>query len=254
MLNLKNKHVLIFGVASEQSIAWAMAKAFHQAGARVSLGYQQRFKSRVLQLVRSGEVPVAYYERCDVTSPEEMAHFFERLEAPVDILVHSIAYTSPETFAKPISEVTPEEFNLTLATSSYSLIPLAKATVPKMTRGGAILTMTYLGGQRVVANYKLMGVAKAALEATVRELAADLGQKNIRVNGLSAGPIKTLAASQVTGFDDMLKTYENVTPMRRSIKQEDVANLAIFLGSDLASNITGQIIFVDAGYSILAMA
>lgn len=254
MLNLQGKHALIFGVASEESIAWAIAKKFHQAGARISLGYQQRFKSRILQLVRSGEVPVAYYERCDVTNPEEMTQFFARVEAPVDVLVHSIAYANPETFAKPIHDISQEDFTTALVASSYSLIPLVRAAAPKMTQGGCVLAMSYLGGQRVVANYKLMGIAKAALEATVRELANDVGPQGIRVNAISAGPIKTLAASQIAGFSGMMEVYENVAPLRRSINQDDVGNLATFLGSDMARNITGQVMFVDAGYSILAMA
>lgn len=254
MLNLQGKHALIFGVANEESIAWAIAKKFHQAGARISLGYQQRFKSRILQLVKSNEIPIAYYERCDVTNAEELAAFFSRVEQPVDVLVHSIAYANPETFGKGISEVGQEDFSQALTISAYSLIPLVRAATPKMTRGGAVMAMTYLGGQRVVSNYKLMGIAKAALEATVRELASDVGPQGIRVNAISAGPIKTLAASQIAGFNDMLSVYEAVAPMRRAITQEDVGNAAVFLGSDLAKNITGQTIFVDAGYSTLAMA
>lgn len=254
MLNLQGKHAVIFGVASEESIAWAIAKKLHQAGCRISLGYQQRFKSRIMQLVKSNEIAVEYYERCDVTNPEELQQFFDKLAAPVDILVHSIAYTSPETFGKQIRDITQEEFTTALVASSYSLIPLVRAVTPKMTNGGSVITLTYLGGQRVVANYKLMGIAKAALDATVRELAADVGQHGIRVNAISAGPIRTLAASQIAGFDNMLKVYEGVAPLRRSIKQDDVGDMATFLGSDLSRNITGQVMFVDAGYSILAMA
>ncbi len=254
MINLQGRHALIFGVASEQSIAWAIAKRLHAAGARISLGYQQRFKSRILQLVKSNEIPVAFYERCDVTSPEETEAFFAKIEAPIDIVVHSIAYSHPDSFAKPISGVNMEEFTTTLAASAYSLLPVVRASVPKMTRGGSVMTMTYLGGNRVVSNYKLMGIAKAALEHTVRELAADIGPKDIRVNAISAGPIKTIAASQIAGFDDMMRVYESVAPMRRSVTQDDVADLALFLGSDLSKNIAGQTIFVDAGYSVLAMA
>jgi enoyl-[acyl-carrier protein] reductase I len=254
MLNLQGKHALIFGVASEDSIAWAIAKKFHAAGARISLGYQQRFKSRILQLVKGGEIPIAYYERCDVTNPEELSNFFSKVEGPVDVLVHSIAWANPETFGKPISEVTQEEFGQALGISAYSLIPLVHAAAPKMIHGGSVMTMTYLGGQRVVANYKLMGIAKAALEATTRELAADVGPKGIRVNAISAGPIKTLAASQIAGFNDMFTVYEQVAPMRRAISQDDVGNAALFLGSELSRNVTGQTLFVDAGYSILAMA
>jgi enoyl-[acyl-carrier protein] reductase I len=254
MINLQGRHALIFGVASEQSIAWAIAKQLHAAGARISLAYQQRFKSRILQLVKSNEIPIPFYERCDVTNPEELAAFFAKVEQPIDVLVHSIAYAHPDTFAKGISDVTLEEFSTTLAASAYSLIPVVKAATPMMTRGGSVMTLSYLGGQRVVANYKLMGIAKAALEASVRELAVDVGPKNLRVNAISAGPIRTLAASQIAGFDDMMKVYEAVAPMRRSITQQDVGDLALFLASDLSKNITGQTLFVDAGYSILAMA
>lgn len=254
MLNLSGKHALIFGVASETSIAWGIAKTLHRAGARISLGYQQRFKSRILQLVKSGEVPVAHYNRCDVTNPDEVRAFYEGVEAPVDILVHSIAYTNPATFGQNVSEVSQEHFLEAMGASAYSLIPLVRATAPKMSAGGSVIAMSYLGGQRVVANYKLMGIAKAALESTVRELAADVGPQGVRVNAISAGPIRTLAASQIDGFDNMMKVYEQVAPMRRAITQQDVGDLAMFLGSDLARNITGQTIFVDAGYSILAMA
>jgi len=254
MIHLQGRHALIFGVASEESIAWAIAKKLHQAGARISLGYQQRFKSRILQLVKSNEVPISYYERCDVTNPDEMAHFFSRVEAPIDILVHSIAYATPETFAKPLTEVTQEEFATSLVASSYSLIPLVRAALPNMRPGASVMTMSYLGGQRVVANYKLMGIAKAALEATVRELAATIGPQGIRVNAISAGPIRTLAASQIGDFGSMLRVYEQVAPLRCSVNQDDVGNMACFLGSELARNVTGQVLFVDAGYSILAMA
>lgn len=254
MFDLKGKHALIFGVASEESIAWAIAKKLHAAGAIISLGYQQRFKSRILQLVKGGEVPVELYDRCDVTSEEELTNFFSKVERPVDILVHSIAYANPETFGQRISQVGQDDFATALVTSSYSLIPLARHAAPKMSPEASIMAMTYLGGQRVVANYKLMGIAKAALEATVRELASDIGPQGIRVNAISAGPIRTLAASQIEGFDKMLQVYEQVAPMRRCITQDDVGDLAIFLGSDLSRNITGQVLFVDSGYSTLAMA
>ena len=254
MLHLEGKHAAIFGAASESSIAWAIAQALQRYKCRISLGYQQRFRSRVLQLVRAGETPVAYYERCDVTKSDELKTFFAGVDTPIDVLVHSIAYANPETFGKPLSAVSQAEFTEALVASSYSLIPLVEAAADKLAPGASILAMTYLGGQRVVANYKLMGVAKAALEATVRQLADDLGPQGIRVNAISAGPIKTLAASQIGAFDSMLQTYEQVAPLRRAIKAEDVGNLAAFLASDLARNITGQTIFVDAGYNILAMA
>lgn len=254
MIDLTGKHALIFGVASEESIAWAIAKRLQAAGATIHLAYQQRFKSRILQLIKGGEVEVASYNRCDVTSPEEMSAFFSTLESKIDVLVHSIAYAHPDTFAKPIRDVTLEEFGTTLAASAFSLLPVVQAAMPHMSENGSVMTMTYLGGHRVVANYKLMGIAKAALEAGVRELAADVGPSGVRVNAISAGPVRTLAASQIAGFSDMLDVYEAVAPLRRSITQDDVADLALFLSSDLSKNVTGQTLFVDAGYSILAMA
>lgn len=254
MIDLTGKHALIFGVASEDSIAWAIARRLQQAGARISLAYQQRFRSRVMQLQKSGEVPIAHLARCDVTQPEELAQFFADIDAPIDILVHSIAYTSPETFGKRIREVTSEEYAQTLLTSSASLLTLVNAAMPKLAKDASIIAMTYLGGQRVVANYKLAGIAKAALEAGMRELAADIGPEGIRINAISAGPIRTLAASQIGGFSDMLKVYETVAPLRRCVTQNDVGDMAIFLASPLSRNVTGQVMFVDAGYNILAMA
>lgn len=254
MLNLTGKHVLIFGVASEESIAWAIAKKFHQAGARISLGYQMRFKSRIMQLVKKGEIPIEFWERCDVTQPEELEQFFTKLPGSIDVLVHSIAYASPESLAKPVHQVNQDEFGTALVTSSYSLIPLVRAAADKMSPNASVIAMTYLGGQRVVANYRLMGIAKAALEATVRELAADLGTRGIRINAISAGPIKTLAASQIQSFNNMLEVYEKVAPLRRCVTQADVGNTALFLGSELSEAITGQVIYTDAGYSVLAMA
>jgi enoyl-[acyl-carrier protein] reductase I len=254
MLNLSGRHAVVFGVASEESLAWGVARQLHQAGARISLGYQHRFKSRVRQLVKSGGVPVTYWERCDLTCPDELDHFFKHLEGPVDMLVHSVAYANPDALAQPFSQLHQGDFITALTASAYSLVPIANAALPHMTRGGSIVAMSYLGGHRVVANYKLMGVAKAALEAIVRELACELGPQGVRVNAISAGPVKTLAASQVPRFDEMMRVYEQVAPMRRTISQTDVGNMAAFLGSDLARNVTGQTLFVDGGYSILAMA
>lgn len=254
MIDLKGKRALVCGVASNDSIAWSIAKQLYAAGARICLSYQQRFRSRVLQLVRSGEIEVEYCERCDVTDEQELQQFFAGIPGAIDIVVHSIAYAPPETFRQPIYQVSQTDFQQALTISCHSLLALTQAALPHLQQGASLLTMTYLGGQRVVANYKLMGVAKAALEATVRELAADVGPMGIRVNAISAGPIKTLAASQIGGFEQMLSVYEAVTPMRRSINQDDVGNLAVFLSSKGASNITGQVMFVDAGYSSLAMA
>jgi len=252
MLDLDGKRALIFGVASDASIAWGIAKTLYSAGARISLGYQQRFKSRVTQLVKTSKMRVELCERCDVMDPKSVADFFEKIHGPVDIVVHSIAFANPESFSQGISELQEKDFLEALGVSAYSLVPLVRAAVPKMTSGGSVLAMTYLGGQRVVANYRLMGIAKAALEATVRELAAEVGPQAVRVNAISSGPIRTVAASQITGFDDKLVAFEKMAPMRRAITQSDVGNLAAFLSSDMSRNITGQVIFVDGGYSILA--
>lgn len=252
MLDLTGKHAVVFGVASEDSIAWAVARKLHQAGAAVSLAYQQRFKSRILKLIKEGDVPVELCERCDVTEAAEIDAFFARLR-PVDVLVHSVAFANPEAFGRPVSQLSSEDYQQALTVSAYSLIPLVRAALPKMEGGGSVMAMTYLGGTRVVTNYKLMGIAKAALDHTVRELAVDVGPKGIRVNAISAGPVRTLAASMIPGIDDMLRIYEEVTPMRRAITTDDVGNLAAFLASDLSRNITGQVLYVDSGYSILAM-
>lgn len=254
MLNLSGRHAVVFGVASEESLAWGVARQLHEAGARISLGYQHRFKSRVRQLVKSGDVPVSYWERCDLTCPDELERFFEHLEAPVDVLVHSVAFANPEALARPFHQLEQRDFISSMTASAYSLVPVTQAALPFMTRGGSVIAMSYLGGHRVVANYKLMGVAKAALEAIVRELAVELGPRGVRVNAISAGPVKTLAASQVPRFEEMLRVYEKVSPMRRTITQKDVGDMAVFLGSELSRNVTGQTLFVDAGYSILAMA
>ena len=254
MIDLAGKHALIFGVASEDSIAWAIARSLARAGARISLGYQQRFRSRVLQLQRAGEVPLAACERCDVTQPAELDGFFVKLDGPVDTLVHSVAYAPPESFGKPVYEITEEAFNQAMWTSVGSLLAIVRAARPALAPEASIITMTYLGGQRVVVNYKLMGIAKAALEASVRELAYELGPEGIRVNAISAGPIRTLAASQVGSISDMLTTYEQVAPLRRAIAQSDVGDMAAFLASPLSRNVTGQTLFVDSGYSSLAMA
>jgi enoyl-[acyl-carrier protein] reductase I len=252
MLDLTGKHAVIFGVASEDSIAWAVARKLHEAGAEISLAYQQRFKSRILKLINEGDTPVRFYDRCDVTKPEEIEAFFSQVGA-VDVLVHSVAYANPEAFAHPISQLRVEDFQQALTISAFSLVPLVRAALPKMERGGSVMAMTYLGGSRVVTNYKLMGIAKAALDHTVRELAVDVGPRNVRVNAISAGPVRTLAASQIPGLEDMLRVYEEVTPMRRAISTDDVGNMATFLASDLARNVTGQVLYVDSGYSILAM-
>lgn len=256
MIDLHGKTALVFGVASEESIAWAIAKRLHQAGAGIILGYQHRFRSRLWQLMQKQEIEVIRWDRCDVTSQGELDNFFGTLAESgqtIDILVHSIAFAPFETFNKPIYECTAEEFSQAMQISSHSLAVLSRYALPLMQNGGSIMTMTYHGSTKVAPRYQVMGVAKAALEAFVRELAVALGPKKIRVNAISAGPIRTLAAQAIGEFDQALEYYRAVSPLRENISQEDVANMAAFLASPLAARISGQILYVDAGFSAVGM-
>lgn len=252
MPDLKGKTALIFGVASDTSIAWAIAQELAAQGATIILAYQFRYHSRLKDL--APKLPnLLFFERCDVAKEEEMKAFFGKIDRPIDVVVHSIAYAPATTFEKPLTEVAAEDFGTALTVSSYSLARVCQYAAPKMSKGGSVITLTYLGGQRVCANYKVMGVAKAALEAYVRELAFELGPKNIRVNAISAGPIKTLAASGIKDFDYILDYHKSVAPLRENITTADVAQAAAFLASDRAKMITGQTLFVDAGYSIVGV-
>ena len=252
MLELNRKVALIFGVASESSIAWAIAERFAAQGAKIILGYQFRFHSRIKDL--APKLPnLLFYERCDVTNEIETRAFFAKIRQPIDIVVHSIAYAPAATFEKPLADATPEEFGTALTVSSYSLSKIVHHSLPHMKHGGSVMTLSYLGGQRACANYKVMGVAKAALEAYVRGLAFELGPKGIRVNAISPGPIKTIAASGVKDFEHMLNYHKSVAPLRDVITTDDVAHCAAFLAGDGAKMITGQTIFVDGGYSIVGV-
>lgn len=252
MGNLSGKTALIFGVASDTSIAWAIAQELAAQGAKIILAYQFRYHSRIKDMV--GQLPnLIHYDRCDVAKEEEMRAFFEKLPSTIDIVIHSIAFAPAATFEKPILDVTPDDFSQALVVSSFSLSKILQYAVPHMPNGGSVVTLTYLGGQRVCSNYKVMGVAKAALEAYVRELAYELGPKQIRVNAVSAGPIKTLAASGIKDFDYILDYHKSVAPLRDNITTGDVADCAAFLASDQSKRITGQVLFVDAGYSIVGV-
>lgn len=252
MADLKNKTALIFGVAADTSIAWAIAQELATQGANIILAYQFRYHSRIKDLAPKLK-NLLFFERCDVAKEDELKAFFAKIDRPIDIVVHSIAYAPAATFEKALTEVTAEDFGTALTVSSYSLAKIMQYAEPRMKNGGSVITLTYLGGQRVCANYKVMGVAKAALEAYVRELAFELGPKAIRVNAISAGPIKTLAAGGITGFDTILEYHKSVAPLRENITTADVAQAAAFLSGDQAKMITGQTLFVDAGYSIVGV-
>jgi len=245
---LDGKTAVVFGVASDTSIAWAIAQELAAQGAKIILGYQFRVKDLAPTLPN-----LVAYTRCDIMKDDEAQAFFGGLKTPIDIVVHAIAFAPATAFQGRLVDTTQDDFSLALQVSAHSLTKIMKHSAPLMTNGGSAIALTYLGGQRVCTNYKLMGVAKAALEAYVRELAMDLGPQKIRVNAISAGPIKTLAASGISDFDLMLDYNKSVAPLRDNVTQQDVAKCAAFLGSDDAKMITGQTIFVDAGYSIVGV-
>ncbi|MHB8606300.1 MAG: enoyl-ACP reductase FabI [Thermoplasmatota archaeon] len=250
MLDLTGKRYLVFGVASEDSIAWAIARALAANGAKVTLGYQKRFLSRLMQLVKDQPWIDGYYE-CDVSNEESVERFFESAQGTFDGVVHCIAFAPAEALGKSILFTTEPDFATALTVSAYSLLRLARHAIGSLNPGSAFLTLTYLGSERVVPGYRVMGVAKAALEAIVRETAVAVGSVGHRVNAISAGPIKTLAASGVPGFDNILGWMEMNSPLKRNVTQQDVANAALFFLSPLSAGVTGQILYVDAGYTVI---
>jgi enoyl-[acyl-carrier protein] reductase I len=250
--SLAGKTALVFGVASDQSIAWAIAQELAARGAKIILGYQFRYHSRVKDLAPTLQ-NLESFSRCDVMKDDEMETFFGGLKTKIDIVVHAIAFAPATAFAGPVSETTQDDFSAAMQISAHSLNKIVKYSAPKMTDGGSVIALTYLGGQRVCANYKVMGVAKAALEAYVRELASELGDKKIRVNAISAGPIKTLAASGIPDFDLLLEYNKSVSPLKDNVTQKDVGTVAAFLASDDSRMVTGQTLFVDGGYSIVGV-
>ncbi len=252
---LAGQKALIFGVANKHSIAWAIAEAFSQQGAEVGLSYGiPQLEKRVRPLAE--EIGCTFVEKCDVTSDDEIAATFAKAGdhfGAIDILVHSVAYAPSEELEGRFYNTTREGFRIAMDISAYSFVALAKHALPLMPNGGSMMAMTYYGAEKVVPHYNVMGVAKAALEASTRYLAADLGPHGIRVNAISAGPIKTLAAAGIAGFRKMLGYVGERAPLRRNIDQEEVAKTALWLCSDLGSGVTGEIVYVDAGYHILGM-
>jgi enoyl-[acyl-carrier protein] reductase I len=253
MLNLEGRVAAVFGVANKRSIAWSIAQKLHEAGAKLAIGYQnERLRAEAEDLIL--ELPGAEPFQCDVSNDAEIEQVFARMKeryGKLDILVHSIAYAPPEDLKNDFLQTTREGFRIAHEVSVYSLIALSRGAAPLMTEGGSIMTMTYFGAEKVVPHYKVMGVAKAALEATVRYLAWDLGKQNIRVNAISAGPIRTLAARGISSLGDMLKYHADRAPLHRNTEQEEVGKTAVYLASDLASGVTGETIYVDSGYNIM---
>lgn len=254
---LAGKRALIVGLATERSIAYGIAEAMRREGAELAFSYQDRFKDRVEAMAKEFQAHAVF--PMDVASDESIAAAFAMLGQTwdgVDIIVHAVAFAPSDAIRGGFVEsTTRENFRIAHDISSYSLTAIAKAAEPMLRgRAGALLTLSYLGAVRSLPNYNVMGVAKASLEASVRFLAADLGPKGIRVNAISAGPIKTLAAAGIGGFRKMLGHVSSTAPLRRNVTIEDVGNAAAFLCSNLASGITGEILYVDGGYNTIAMA
>ena len=257
MTDFSGKHGLIVGVANKRSISWAIAQATASRGARLALTYQGRFEEHVNELSQGLSQPPLVLP-CDVSSDEEIDKVFAKIEqefGALDFVVHGAAFANREDLSAPFSQTSRDGFRLAMDISAYSLIALARRAAPLMEKrgGGSILTLTYLGSERVFPNYNVMGVAKAALEASVRYLAADLGAKNIRVNAISAGPIKTLAAAGISGFSGILNVYRERAPLRRNIETGEVGDAAAFLLSDAGRGISGEVMMVDAGFHVTGM-
>jgi enoyl-[acyl-carrier protein] reductase I len=254
---LENKTAIVFGAANKRSIAWAVAKRFSEAGAKIILTYQDdRLLDKVAPLAE--EVSQCRILRCDLTKPEEIESAFKAAEEEfggLDILVHSVAYALREDLEGRYSDTSSEGFNIAHNVSSYTLLAAARAARGLFAKrgGGSIMAMTYYGSEKVIPNYNIMGVAKASLEANVRYLAADLGPENIRVNALSAGPLNTLAARGISGFMTMLGQFRDRAPLRRNTEPEEVADVALFLASDLSRGVTGETLYVDCGFHITGM-
>jgi len=255
---LAGKRALIVGVATERSIAWGIAQAMHREGAELAFTFlNDKLKGRVVDLAQS--LGVSFTLPLDVTQDAEIAAAFERLKADwghLDILVHAVAFAPREALAGGfVASTSREAFRIAHDVSSYSFTALARGAQPLMAgRAGALVTLSYLGAERSIPAYNVMGLAKASLEANVRFLAADLGPSGVRVNGISAGPIKTLSAAGIAGFRKMLSHVGSVAPLRRNVTLEDVGNAAAFLCSDLAAGITGEILHVDSGFSTVGMS
>ncbi|MBM7702541.1 enoyl-ACP reductase FabI [Metabacillus iocasae] len=254
-LSLENRTFVVMGVANKRSIAWGIARSLHEAGARLVFTYAgERLEKNVRELADTLDRNDSIILPCDVTNDEDIQACFNQIKEEVGMihgLAHCIAFAKSEDLEGEYVDTSRDGFLLAHNISSYSLAAVSKAAKELMTEGGSIVTLTYLGGERVVENYNVMGVAKASLEASVKYLASDLGKHNIRVNAISAGPIRTLSAKGISGFNAILKDIEERAPLRRTTTQEEVGDTAVFLFSDLARGITGENIHVDSGFHII---
>lgn len=252
-VNLEGQTAVIFGVANKRSIAWSIAQGLHKSGARIAVTYQnERLEQEARGLILS--LPGADAFMCDVSNDAEIDQLFAKLKeryGKLNTVVHSVAFAPAEDMKGDFLNTTREGFRIAHDVSVYSLVAVSRAAAPLMEEGGSIITMTYFGAEKVVPRYNVMGVAKAALEATVRYLASELGKKNIRVNAISAGPIKTLAARGVSGLGDMLKAHADRSPLQRNVDVNEVGATGVFLASAGSSGITGEVIHVDCGYNIM---
>ena len=252
---LDGRTALIFGVANDHSIAWGIAKALHEEGAIIGFSsVESLIDRRVRPLAES--IGSTFVEPCDVQDDDQIRAVFEKwgkAHDSLDVLIHALAFARREDLEGAFVDTSRAGFALALDVSAYSLVALAREARPYLRRGSSILTLTYYGGEKVVANYNVMGVAKAALEASVRYLAADLGPDGIRVNAISAGPVRTLAASGIAGFKRMYGSFAEIAPLRANISIEDVGRSAVYLGSELSSAVTGEVIYVDSGFHILGV-
>jgi enoyl-[acyl-carrier protein] reductase I len=254
---LDGKKALIFGVANDHSIAWGIAKALHAEGATVGFSSVESLIERRVRPLASS-IGSTFVEPCDVQDDAQVARVFDRWraahgEGSLDVLVHALAFARREDLEGSFVDTSRAGFALALDVSAYSLVAITRAGLPLMAPEASVLTLTYYGAEKVVANYNVMGVAKAALEASVRYLAADLGPRGVRVNAISAGPIRTLAAAGIAGFKSMYGQFKDIAPLRKNVTIDDVGGAAVFLSSSLAAGITGEVLYVDAGFNVLGV-
>jgi enoyl-[acyl-carrier protein] reductase I len=253
---MDGKVALIFGVANKNSIAWGITRRFYEEGATIGLSFAggEALQKRVIPLAQ--EINCDFIEPCDVGKDDELDAVFEKAKArfgKIDVLVHSVAFANREDLGGRFTNISRAGFHLAMDISAYSLIAMAKRAEPLMTDGGSILSLTYYAAEKVMPKYHVMAVAKSALETITRYLANDMGPKGIRVNAISAGPIKTLAAAGVPGIRMMLKYNEQCSPLRKNVSQDDLGNAALFLASDMGATVTGEVLHVDAGFNILGI-